>query len=78
MVENGIIWNLLGKKNGFNKDTILVPVFVNNEPGKSGKKIKPCRSFKESAKLRPDKKTIAGHSSLSPFLTSGIRYGARG
>jgi len=75
--EDGIIWNLDGEKNGFNKNAIAVPVFVNNEPGKSSKKFKPFRSSKESARSRPGKKPVESHYSLSPFLTRGIRFSAR-
>ena len=69
--EDGIVWNLNGEKNGFNKDTIAVPVFVNNEPCRAAKKFKPFRTFKEFTRFKSPKKTTGSSISLAQFLAKG-------
>lgn len=69
--ENGIIWNLEGERNGYNKKTL--PVYAKYEPYKSYKKYKPYRSYKEYAKRMPYKKISKSNTSLSQFLFRGKR-----
>jgi len=67
--EDGIVWNLIGERAGFNKLTI--PVFAKFEPFKAFKKFKPFKSFKEFAKFKPLKKTTRSKTSLSQFFIGG-------
>lgn len=69
--EKGIIWNLSGEKNGFNKSAITV--FTKFEPFKSFKNFKPFKSFKEFAKTKPYYKTTISNESLSQFLMNGAK-----
>ena len=66
LFEDGIIWNLIGDRTGYNKQTI--PVFAKFEPFKAFKKFK---SFKEFAKFKPFKMTSRRNTSLQQFLAEG-------
>lgn len=67
--EDGVIWDLSGKKVGFNKTT--VPVFAKFEPFKSFKKFKPFKSFSEIAKMKPLKSSNLSSENLTTFLIKG-------
>ena len=67
--EDGVIWDLSGKKAGFNKTT--VPVFAKFEPFKSFKKFKPFKSFTEIAKMKPLKSSNLSRDTLTAFLIKG-------
>lgn len=67
--ENGVIWNLKGERNGYNKNTL--PVYARYEPYKSYKNYKPYKSYKQYANNKPSKKLTKSQESLSQFLSRG-------
>lgn len=69
--ENGIIRNLTGEKNGFNRSSL--PCYARYEPYKSYKKYKPYKSYKEYSKYKPYYKYSSSNESLSQFLLRGKR-----
>ena len=68
--EKGIIRNLLGEKNGFNKSAL--GVFPKYEPYKSYKSYKPYKAYKEYAQYKPFYSFSVSNESLSQFMTNGI------
>jgi hypothetical protein len=69
--EDGIIRNLKGEKNGYNKQAL--PVYAKYEPYKSYKKYKPYKSYKQYTKYKPYYKYSNSNESLSQFLLEGKR-----
>lgn len=69
--EQGIIWNLNGERNGFNKSSLSV--YAKNEPYKSYKNYKPYKSYKQYAKYKPYYKVSTSNESLSQFLMNGAK-----
>ncbi|MDM1384583.1 hypothetical protein HX024_18140 [Myroides marinus] len=67
--EDGIVRNLNGKKNGFNKKSL--PVYAKYEPYKSYKKYKPYKSYKQYSKYKPYYKISKSDISLEIFLNQG-------
>ena len=68
--EDGIVWNLKGERNGYNKNTL--PVFPKFEPFKSFKQFKPFKSFKEYQKYKPSQGDVVSKSLLVQLLIKGI------
>lgn len=67
--EKGIIWNLKGERNGFNKSTL--PVYAKFEPYKAYKQYKPYKGYKQYSRYKPHYKLNTSNESLSQFLMSG-------
>lgn len=67
--EEGIIRNLRGEKNGFNKNTLNV--YAKYETYKSYKKYKPYKSYKQYSKYKPYYKISKSSISLEDFLSNG-------
>ncbi len=67
--EEGIVWNLDGERNGYNKNSL--PVYAKYEPYKSYKKYKPYKTYKQYSRYRPYKKSVKSNLSLSQFLLKG-------
>jgi|SRR5436190_1479109 len=67
--ENGVIFNLVGERNGFSKSSL--PVFAKFEPFKSFKQFSPFKAFKEFAKTKPYWKSSMSKTPLSQFLSRG-------
>ena len=69
--EKGIMWNLNGERNGYNKTAL--PVYAKYEPYKSYKNYKPYKSYKQYAKYKPYYKLGRSNESLSQFLMNGSK-----
>lgn len=67
--EDGIVRNLNGEKNGFNKQSL--PVYAKYEPYKSYKKYKPYKSYKQYSKYKPYYKMSKSNISLESFFNEG-------
>jgi len=67
--ENGIVRNLRGEKNGFNKNTLTV--YRKFEPFKSFKRFKPFKRYKEYPKYKPYTSFRNSPVSLSQYLLMG-------
>lgn len=69
--EDGIIRNLKGEKNGYNRDSLRV--YAKYEPYKSYKRYKPYKSYKQYAKYKQYYKSSNSDESLSQFLMNGSK-----
>lgn len=69
--EDGIVWNLQGERNGFNRKSLRV--FPKFEPFKAFRQFKPFKAFKQFSKFKPFKKMTTSNTSLQQFLFNGKR-----
>lgn len=68
--ENGIIWNLVGEKNGCIRE--LLSVYSKYEPFKSFKQFKPFKAFEEFSQYKPSfNQYSSSNITLSQFLLNG-------
>lgn len=67
--EKGIVWNMDGLINGFNKNS--ADVYLSFEPFKGFKEFLPIKSFKEFAHMKPLYKMTKSSCPLSKLLMSG-------